>query len=217
MGDDPRRSHLLAPDVTALVLPADQVARLAQCDQPGRFGREVAGAIDEARACAAPRACWRPLASAEAAELVSGPTPVARLVRRGPCWAFLATVGPALEARVREHLDAGRFLEGVLLDAAGSVAAEAVCDRVQTTVEDGAAGSARFSPGYCGWALEAQRGLFSLLDAVAVGVRLRPSLLMEPLKSVSGVVVAGAPDDLRPELAECRACDARGCTRRRKT
>ena len=61
-----------------------------------------------------------------------------------------------------------------------------------------------------------QRVLFGLVDAEAVGIALLPSMLMRPLKSVSGIVGFGAAGSRcgRP-WTPCDACDRIGCHMRR--
>ena len=49
-----------------------------------------------------------------------------------------------------------------------------------------------YSPGYCGWHVSGQRKLFDFLRPEEIGMTLNASCLMQPLKSVSGVLVAGA-------------------------
>jgi len=206
-------SEALSVEAGSLALPAEQVATLAQCAPAGRYEAEVRAALAEASGLLEARACWLPLAETDLEGLFPGETPVAGLARGRPRWAFVATIGPALEERVRLHFEEHRYLEALLLDAAGSVAAEAVCDRVQAECTNGA-GSARFSPGYCGWDLSGQRRLFELLAPETLGVRLLPSLLMDPLKSVSGLVVAGPAESLRVPVEVCRRCGDPTCTRR---
>ncbi len=65
------------------------------------------------------------------------------------------------------------------------------------------------------WPLEAQRELFTLLDAGVVkrvlGVELNDSLLMQPVKSLSGVAYASAE-----RFCCCRLCERRDCSGRRE-
>jgi hypothetical protein len=201
------------------VLPADldiaprEVARLAEAGPLSGCVDAVDAAIAEARTLMAPRARWTEVADDEIDALFAAHSPVLSIARRGARWAFVATIGSALEARVQEHFDAARFLEGVLLDAAGSTAAEAAADRVEAACAREAT-SERFSPGYCGWVMASQRGLFALLEPAEIGVSLLPSFLMQPLKSVSGLVVRATSEELRVDPHACLACDAQGCTRR---
>jgi hypothetical protein len=62
------------------------------------------------------------------------------------------------------------------------------------------------------WPISQQRPLFELLGDVegAIGVRLTPSLLMVPNKSVSGILF---PTEVRFE--SCQLCTREGCPRRR--
>ena len=55
-------------------------------------------------------------------------------------------------------------------------------------------GVLRYSPGYCGWHISGQRRLFAHLRPERIGITLHDSYLMEPLKSVSGVLIAGAKE-----------------------
>jgi cobalamin-dependent methionine synthase I len=145
--------------------------------------------------------------------LFEGGTPVEEIATGGECWAFVGTIGDDLEACVKEHFQAGEYLRGVLLDAAGSVAVEAVCDLVERACS-GEDSSSRFSPGYCMWQLGSQSRLFDLLRPEEIGIGLLPSMLMRPLKSVSGLVVKADREDLVVPAEVCEQCDATGCARR---
>jgi len=206
--------HDLSPSPHTLPISPEEIARLAACVPAARWHEAIETGIAEARGLIVPRARWVEVEPPALGILFAGETPVAPIASRGKCRAFVATIGDALEARVRDHLASGRYLEGILLDAAGSVAVESVCDQV----ERGCAGdgpSARFSPGYCMWPLESQRRLFALLQPEEIGVTLLPSMLMQPLKSVSGLVVEAAlSEDLDVPAEDCAQCDATGCARR---
>jgi hypothetical protein len=203
----------LAPSPDALTLSSMEVAKLAHCGPDLRWDEDIARGIAEVRGLMAPRSRWRRLTPQGADGLFAGGTPVEEIALKGESWLFVATIGPAVEARVREHFDAGRYLDGVILDAAGSAGVEALCDAVERECAVGA-DSSRFSPGYCMWALGCQRRLLALLESEEIGVRLLPSMLMHPLKSVSGVVVRACREDLAIPEGVCESCDARGCARR---
>jgi hypothetical protein len=202
-------------DATALDIPSPEVARLAQTGPTDRWDEAVAQAIHEARQLARPRGRWCLLeGDLDAARMFPGGTPVAAIAAASERrWVFAATIGSALEERVRALFDAAELLDAVLLDAAGSVAAEAACDLLQSAVCPQGI-SERYSPGYCHWSIQGQRYLFSLVEPERVGVELLSSMLMRPLKSVTGVVVAASAEVLRVPAAACTRCDARGCARR---
>ncbi|MBR6676150.1 MAG: hypothetical protein IKL24_02335 [Clostridia bacterium] len=75
-----------------------------------------------------------------------------------------------------------------IADSVASAYAEALCDKVQSTVL-GNRKAPRFSPGYGDLSLEAQRPLLALLAAErTVGITLNESLLMRPQKSITAIV-----------------------------
>lgn len=203
----------LATDPAALVIEPREVARLSACGPGDGVAEAIAAAIAEARTLCRPRGRCCRLADENVAALFPEPTPVAEIVRAGDRWAFVATIGAELETRVREYFAAHAFLEAVLLDAAGSVAADGLAAQIERecALQNS---SARFSPGYCHWSLRGQEPLLATLASQEIGVTLLPSMLMSPLKSVSGVVVAAAEEALLVPREACGACDAR-CERRR--
>lgn len=203
----------ISPSPGALDLPPLEVRRLASVGPDGRWEETIAAEISEARSLVSPRARFRPLDRETMDGLFAGPTPVEAIAQRGRSWVFVATIGPSLESRVRERMGRGDLLEGVILDSCGSVAVEAICGMVERACAGGGS-SARFSPGYCMWRLEGQRRVFDLLRPEDLGIRLMPSMLMHPLKSVSGVVVQAPSEELLVPDEICDQCDARGCTRR---
>ncbi len=133
---------------------------------------------------------------------------------------FVATIGDALEGLSRERIDAGRTLEGFVLDAVGSVAADAASEALAEhlmahVVEPDEAVTAPFSPGYCGMSLDQQEAIFSIVDAEPLGVSLSESMLMTPLKSVSGLIGIGPREEIGERGVPCRWCDLEDCHMRR--
>ncbi len=76
-----------------------------------------------------------------------------------------------------------------------------------------------YSPGYCGWDLSGQRQLFAQLQPDAIGISLNDSCLMQPMKSVSGVFVAGEGEihEFVNEYDFCSLCTTMACRRRLKS
>lgn len=136
-----------------------------------------------------------------------------RLRRMAAC---VCTIGPALERRVTELTAADELLRALVLDTAGSVAAEAAAEHMDRLISAAAADddvrtSRRASPGYGNWPVEGQAALFGLVPAGRIGVRLSPGGMMIPRKSVSFAVhVDRNPVRLRSENA-CENCDRRDC------
>jgi|GEM_PF-135854 len=73
-----------------------------------------------------------------------------------------------------------------------------------------------YSPGYCGWPLTGQQRLFAAFDPAEIGVTLTSSCLMCPLKSVSGVLVAGPVQlhDVGQGFPCCASCSDPACRTR---
>ena len=71
----------------------------------------------------------------------------------------------------------------------------------------------RFSPGYCGWHVSGQKRLFAELKPQKIDLTLRESCLMQPLKSISGVLVAGPKIifDIDDTYPFCAACKTHSC------
>lgn len=102
---------------------------------------------------------------------------------------YVVTIGPGLEDASAETND---LLEKYYLDAVGNLALRAVRKHLHDHLcEKFALKKISFmSPGSLqDWPIEAQDQLFELLADVeaAIGVRLTPSFLMIPTKSVSGI------------------------------
>lgn len=132
---------------------------------------------------------------------------------------FVVTVGEALTERSRLEAQRGDPVAAWVFDAVGSYAAEAcaeaLSERVNESIGPFQTVSPRYSPGYCGMELSEQAPLFELLDADRIGVRLLPSMLMQPTKSISGLLGIGAGDTYGQKLTPCERCGAIRCSMRR--
>lgn len=154
------------------------------------------------------------------------PAPIEQIYRQADhLMLFAATVGPALTDRIRELFATNEFVLGNALD----VAASDGTDRISHFLEDYFTEVVKsrpdsetdltvfaYSPGYCGWHISAQKILFEVLHPETIGITLRDSFLMEPLKSISGVLIAGDRsihqiDNNYDFCADCRSepCRAR--------
>ena len=133
----------------------------------------------------------------------------------------VCTVGEALEVQVaclfREDPATALVLDGIGSAAVDSLAAQA-CRRFKDRARAaGLRGAVHCRPGSLEWPTEeAQPQIFDLLDqGLAVGdeVRLLPSLIMQPLKSLT--LVLGFTAAPVPAEHECDACAVGGTCRYR--
>jgi Vitamin B12 dependent methionine synthase, activation domain len=146
---------------------------------------------------------------------------VGRIYPRAEALAlYVATLGEPLPSRIRALVAEGALAEGYMLDAAASLGADLLADRLAdrlaTRLTEAGGGALRvlpYSPGYCGWPTTGQRPLFDALRPHEIGVTLNESCLMSPIKSVSGVLVAGVPQAhrFRPDFPFCHQCRTHEC------
>ena len=147
-------------------------------------------------------------------------TPLEEIFPRADRLALFAlTLGAELGEAVSRGFAEGDFALATLLDAAASEAAERAAEVLQLRVgESWEPGLAlmRYSPGYCGWHLSGQEALFARLRPGRAGITLRESGLMEPLKSISGVIVGGEASihDFDDCFEFCAGCAERACRER---
>ena len=132
---------------------------------------------------------------------------------------FTATAGKTFDAWSKGFFVAGYSVTGFVVDSLGSEIAEGAADWIEARIVEAAASrrwscTNRYSPGYCGWPVQDQHALFSLLPREFCTLTLTDTALMVPMKSVSGVVGLGAG----VEMLEypCRICDAEDCFWRRE-
>ncbi len=151
-------------------------------------------------------------------------TPLARIHPRADHLAlFAVTVGDAVSERIGALFQNDDYILGATLDATASEAAELAAAVVQERFEEMLAQRGdlaadtrllRYSPGYCGWNVTGQRALFQHLQPERIGIALNERCLMMPLKSISGVIVAGPAEihvfeNAYPFCARCRSWSCR--------
>jgi len=121
-----------------------------------------------------------------------------KMLRHAESYAlFLVSAGPGPENLARSLLQQGDYLEGYILDLVASAIVDLAADQVQEQVkilaeQQGLHITNRYSPGYCAWNVEEQQKLFSLFQEGCCGISLSDSSLMDPIKSISGIIGIGA-------------------------
>jgi hypothetical protein len=133
-------------------------------------------------------------------------------------YVYVVTLGREVDRLIEETMDR-RPDVGVVIDAAASVAAEAMVDRLEQTLSEQlapwAALSLPFSPGHCDWPVTDQAKIFSLLPERPAGVVLSSDLMMIPRKSISGVLGVGPVEAVTESRNPCAACQREDCPHRR--
>lgn len=131
---------------------------------------------------------------------------------------FLCTAGPGPGQKSRKFMNERDLLTGYIYDVIGSEIVEAAADLMQNELErsaemEGLKITNRYSPGYCGWNVEEQHKLFTFFPDNFCGINLTPSALMDPEKSVSGIIGIGKNVKMNPYT--CRMCEMKDCIYRR--
>ncbi len=134
----------------------------------------------------------------------------------------LLTLGSHLDEQVSAYFVASEPLRGLVLDSIGTAALEELAEEACRLIAEVARGrgweaSAPLSPGNLDWGLEEQRVFFALLPAEEIGLRLRESYQMTPLKSLS--LAMGLGEKVLPSIEEspCTYCSlGRRCRYRRE-
>jgi cobalamin-dependent methionine synthase I len=106
---------------------------------------------------------------------------------------FIVTIGPGIEKKIQEFIKQGSMANAAILDAIGSAAVESAVNYINELTNKNAKDKGyktvqRFSPGYGDWELKEQKGLLQQLNASQINVTLTSAHLMQPEKSVSGVI-----------------------------
>ena len=131
---------------------------------------------------------------------------------------FLCTAGEEIGIHSRKAMQERDLLKGYIYDVIGSEIVEAAADLMQADIEKTIVASGkkitnRYSPGYCGWDVAEQHKLFQLIPENYCGIKLTPSALMDPVKSISGIIGIGKDVKINPYT--CRMCKQEDCVYRR--
>ena len=193
---------------------------------PGRVRTWVREGLESVRERARPAAACRrvPIELSGGRILVDGRLPLeSKMLKRvfRPCshaLVFIATLGPGVDGLIAGTGE-GRVSEAFVLDAIASRMAEGVADEVEReltgALAPGEGATLRYSPGYCDWPVDGQRMVFSILDGSSIGVSLTGHCLMQPRKSLSGIIGVGPRDQVAQTGNACSFCKRKDCEHRR--
>jgi hypothetical protein len=130
---------------------------------------------------------------------------------------ILSTAGEEIGIRTRKAMSEGDPLTGYIYDMLGSLVVDAAAGLIQsvlvtTNISEGRKVTNMYSPGYCGWDVSEQHKLFRLVPDNFCGIRLTDSALMDPVKSISGII--GIGESVSYYRNTCRFCDLKDCAYR---
>ena len=138
---------------------------------------------------------------------------------------FVATLGNELLIRSSELFKQGGAPLGYMLDAVNSSAGEQLGRMMGKKFLELLPPQLRSSkvlvsqyycPGHCGWHISGQERLFEVVQPEEIGIDLKENHAMYPLKSISGVLIAGDMDIHRfsPRFSFCKNCVEHKCVER---
>jgi len=129
---------------------------------------------------------------------------------------FVGTLGSALETMCRELAGRNRIYQSLLLDAVGTAMLDdmgLICNdllEMHAKALDLFTGC-RIGPGLNGVAMESQSLVFDLLDVETMGVHLNEAFIMQPAKSISGIVFFSDSPQRKPPGSKCLQCEMKHC------
>jgi hypothetical protein len=116
---------------------------------------------------------------------------------------FAFTLGAPISREIERLFKSNDFALASMLDTVASLAADNAGREAESWIaRHGEADQSGahilkvllYSPGYCGWHISGQKKLFAFLRPERIDIHLNERFLMIPLKSISGVLVAGAAE-----------------------
>lgn len=127
---------------------------------------------------------------------------------------FICSAGETVSRRAKALLAGEDPALGYVYDVLGSYIAEAAGDAMQARLradvrKSGQKLTNRYSPGYCRWPVMDQRKLFGLFKGSTCGVSLTDSALMDPIKSISGLI--GIGPNVQYREYQCDLCNIKNC------
>lgn len=180
-------------------------------------------AIEETLALAEPKGIWKVLPYDPEKGLIEGRPPLqltGNSIRHHLSSSFsvavmAVTVGDEIEKASNDAFRNGRYVEGLLLDAAATTATEHLADQVDRLIQkeaekDGQKTAWRFSPGYGDWPVTAQKEFARIIETDQIGISVTDHSMLFPRKSVTAIIGISKCSQ-RPAPAKCRTCSLVTC------
>lgn len=134
---------------------------------------------------------------------------------------LLASAGDKTTLESRRLMSEGKSGQALAIDAVGSAmvveAMKALTDRVSDDAEKRGYGTTlRVGPGYTGWHFGDQAILFRFFEGMeGLPITMSDGVMMQPQKSLLGMVGLNPGGKRAPEIEPCRLCDLQNCMMRK--
>jgi hypothetical protein len=134
---------------------------------------------------------------------------------------LLASAGDKTTQESRRLMAEGKQGQALAIDAIGSAmvveAMKALTDQVSADAEQRGYGTTlRVGPGYTGWHFGDQAILFRFFEGrPGLPITMSDGIMMQPQKSLLGMVGLNPGGKKAPEIEPCRLCDLQNCTMRK--
>lgn len=134
---------------------------------------------------------------------------------------LLASAGDKTTLESRRLMSEGKSGQALAIDAVGSAmvveAMKALTDRVSDDAEKRGYGTTlRVGPGYTGWHFGDQAILFRFFEGMEeLPITMSDGVMMQPQKSLLGMVGLNPGGKRAPEIEPCRLCDLQNCMMRK--
>jgi len=133
---------------------------------------------------------------------------------------LLVTAGRKITDESRRLMAAGKMTQALAVSAVGSaMVVDLMKELTQQVFIDAQkrdhGTTLRVGPGYTGWHLKDQTTLFSFFEQSAIPIILNHGVMMDPEKSLLGMVGLTPGGKAAPEIEPCRICDLKGCDMRK--
>jgi hypothetical protein len=147
------------------------------------------------------------------------------MTKEAAYFLFAMTLGPCVSTQISNLFSEGDYLLGHLFDLVCSTGIEAFADDItnryftrEVSMEtlSNSEVMLRYSPGYCGWHITAQKMIHENLQSSDIGITLTEALYMKPMKSISGVIIGCNPSrhNFNNDYTFCGNCRTMTCRKR---
>ncbi|OHD65775.1 MAG: hypothetical protein A2176_14290 [Spirochaetes bacterium RBG_13_51_14] len=155
-------------------------------------------------------------------------TPLTAIFRRADNLAlYIVTLGNVLSQMITDLIKSNSITMAHMMDIIASEVTEIVADSIQNyyikklsekDLINERTRVLRYSPGYCGWHISAQKKIFKHVRPEEIGISLNDGFIMDPLKSSSGVMISGPGEihNFKNNFIFCQKCETHNCRERIK-